>query len=158
MFTTKDVKNLFDRTDDFNARLEHFESNSIDPSVPRAKVKLLEYRVGLMRLDVDDLNDRVKVFEEQEDTSRGETNDSFGALGTKSREKLRVVGCGRGAFYGSGYGNSTGRESKSQMEPTGIAFRLHKGDVPLVFMFFILESVLIRRVLAGASLCRDSFR
>jgi len=67
----EDVKNLFDRTDDFNARLEHFESNSIDPSVPRAKVKLLEYRVGLMRLDVDDLNDRVKVFEEQEDTSEG---------------------------------------------------------------------------------------
>jgi len=50
--------------------------NTLNPTqlihlVPRAKVKLLEYRVGLMRLDVDDLNDRVKVFEEQEDTSEG---------------------------------------------------------------------------------------
>lgn len=57
-----DVEILWARTLELNERLSKFEDN---PN----RAKVMERRVAEIRADVDDLNDRVKVFEESDDTT-----------------------------------------------------------------------------------------
>lgn len=58
----EDVGILWSRTLELNERLKKFEGAS-------SRAQVLERRVVEIRLDVDDLNDRVKVFEESDDTT-----------------------------------------------------------------------------------------